>query len=145
MNRLRLAFWVLGIFAIGAFIGGVTTYEYQRRTINLIMEGGPKAFGKFIGRKMAEELKLDTSQRLAFEAIMAEVHEGIRAIRQEARPQIEEILNQARPKILALLRPDQREIFEKMEARHREFRKTHGEHEPPPGDAGTPPPPPPEK
>jgi uncharacterized membrane protein len=137
MSRVRLAFWVLGIFLIGAFIGGVTAYEYQRRSINTIMEGGPRAFGKFIGKKIADELKLDDSQRPAFETIMTEVHEGIREIRQQARPQIEEILNQAKPKILALLRPDQREIFEKMEARHKELRKKYL------NELGSPPPPPP--
>ncbi|MBF0480163.1 MAG: hypothetical protein HQK81_09375 [Desulfovibrionaceae bacterium] len=127
MSRMRLALWVLGIFLIGVFVGGVTAFEYQRRTINMVMEGGPRAFGKFIGRKMADELKLDAVQRPAFEAIMAEVHEGIREIRRSARPQIEDILNRARPQIMALLRPDQLEIFAKMEARHKENRKNHGE------------------
>jgi len=137
MSRAKLAFWVLGIFLIGAFTGGVATFEYQRRAMNMIMEGGPKGFGKFFMDKMAAELKLDGAQRKAFEGIMAEVHEGIREIRHQARPRIEEILNQARPKMIALLRPDQVEIFEKMEARRKEFKKGHGEHDappPPPGD-----------
>jgi Spy/CpxP family protein refolding chaperone len=132
MSRLRLAFWVLGIFLIGAFTGGVTAYEYQRHSINMIIEGGPKAFGKYIGKKMAEKLKLDDSQRPAFEAIMAEVHEGIRGVHQQAKPQIEEIFEQARPKILALLRPDQQEIFERMVARHKERQKNL------PGEPGSP-------
>jgi hypothetical protein len=139
MSRAKLSLWVLGIFLMGAFFGGVAASEYQRRNFSRIMEGGPKTLGGVISKKMADELGLDASQRPPFEAVMAEVHEGIREIRRQARPQIDKILADARPKILALLRPDQIVKFEKMEARHKEARN----HNRPP-EGGFPPPPPPD-
>jgi Spy/CpxP family protein refolding chaperone len=135
--KRNAALWVAVVFLLGAALGGVFGYFYGHRSVVSAAAPPPLPEPERRARsldRMTHELGLTDSQRQQIDALMLQIHNEYKSIREKNAAEVETELDQARQKgrdqIRAVLTPEQKPKFEDLLKRVDEERKKNG---PPPG------------
>ncbi len=121
-KRLALAFY-LGAVVAGAAIGiSVDRWMLRERLVN--QWDDPRAMRV----RLADELKLDASQRAALDTILDTRNKRFDDLMAPMRPRLDSVSDLARQQIRDLLTPEQRTAYDQMQrereaARQREKRR----------------------
>ena len=125
-TRFRAVLLIVAVFLAGAAVGGAIGAWAAHSGARFPWSGRGGGPGeRFFARRMAERLDLDAGQRGQLEAIIAESHERMRALKQEFRPRFVAVKKGAREEIARILTPEQREEFERLASKHKERRRRH--------------------
>ena len=117
MKRSVALISTTGLFVVGVLIGVLGTHLYYARMLR--DPGRPRAFmAERQARRMHQELDLTADQRERIDAILAERHVEIEALRRELAPQVRASVERTRELIQEVLTLEQRERFDELHARH---------------------------
>lgn len=114
---LALAFYLAAIVA-GAAIGvSVDRYVLRERLVR--QWDDPRANRT----RLADELKLDASQRAALDTILDTRNRNFDALMAPMRPRLDSVSTQAREQIRLLLTPDQQALYDQMQRERENARR----------------------
>jgi len=120
-KQLAVAFYVAAALA-GAVVG-ITVDRYFVRSSFMSQLGDQRAMRD----RLADELRLDATQRAALDTILDARNERFEALMEPVKPQLDSVGAAARTQIRQLLTPEQQAIYDKMqrerEAARREEKK----------------------
>lgn len=123
MKRWKLWAGVLLIFAAGACVGVFGTGLYVRHSIESLLQGGPPAVADLVTNRLARELDLSKSQKIAVGETVREMQAQIQALRRQHRPEAERILVTGMTRMKTELSVEQQQkldrLYDKLTARWR--------------------------
>lgn len=113
---------VFPAFLIGCLLGACIGVWHQRAAFHRFWREGPNT--QRLLDKFGRELKLDARQREDVKAVLERKREKTKALRQEMSSKFKEIRLSMRGDIEKLLSPEQKERFQRMQARWEARRKS---------------------
>lgn len=122
MKSIKPVVGLILVFILGAGSGSVATYVFSGAHCEKAHGSPPHSREEALLRRLTERLSLDSQQRQQVKTIIHETHDKIHRVRQRIRPEIETLVSESQQRISAVLRPEQRLIFETLNAE----RKAHG-------------------
>lgn len=122
-RRRGLAAWAaaLLLFAVGAAAGVAADRLVLARGDRGGRPPGPPS-PEAVVERMRRDLDLDAQQAERVRAVVAERHEGLRALFERIDPEAEALRRDANARIRELLRPEQRERFDRSVAEREQRR-----------------------
>ncbi len=107
---------VLGVFVLGALVGGLLTL----RVVLRLRPENP-FLARVVERRLARQLKLDDQQKAVVHDAVEQARRDMLAVRDRVAPEIRQILDRAQQSIRASLRPEQQRKFDEMIRRRDRF------------------------
>jgi len=117
-SRQKAGLWLAAVFILGAAIGGVFGYSFSQRhalaappAATPLSEQGRRA--KRVS-EMTKEMNLTPEQTSAFDNIIHQAHDEMRAIHDKSDADVDAVRQKARDQMRQLLTPEQKPKFEEM-------------------------------
>ncbi len=114
MKRWKLWAGVLLVFAAGACVGVVGTGLYVRHSFESLLQGGPPAVAELVTNRLARELDLSKSQKIAVGETVQEMQSQIQALRLQYRPEAKQILITGMSKMKTELSAEQQQKLDRL-------------------------------
>jgi Spy/CpxP family protein refolding chaperone len=131
-SRRKAGLWLAAVFVLGAAIGGVFGYNFSQRHALAAPPppqlSEPERRAKRI-QEMTDAIGLSPQQAAAFDSIIHQAHDEMKAIHDKEDSDIDAVRQRGREQMRQLLTPEQRPKFEQMAQRMDAERKKQ---QPPP-------------
>ncbi len=118
MKNLKFIVGILFIFIIGAAGGGMAIIVFHNPFMKIFQRDDCKVREKILLNRLSGKLDLDDRQRGQVRAIIEKTHAKIDGIRNQFRPRVEGVLKDSREAMRRILRPEQRNKFDRLMAKH---------------------------
>lgn len=120
MKKLKGCLGVFLIFFFGVIVGVAVTAGVIHEKVQAVVEGGPDKVVGVVVERLNKELKLDGSQQLKLQQIVAETRIRLRQIHEQTQPQVRDALAEAEGKVRAILYTGQMKKFDAIVKQGRE-------------------------
>lgn len=124
-GTLRLAFYCTVLFVSGMAVGALSHRYYVQDLVSAqaAPRRGPEQYRRDYMAEMTNRLKLTPEQTQQIEAILDDMRNKFRALREQQRPQEKALQEEQTGRIAALLTAEQQAEYERMRIEREERRK----------------------
>ncbi len=120
MKKLKGCLGVFLIFFFGVIVGVAVTAGVIHEQVQAVIEGGPDKVVDVVVERLKKELKLDGSQQLRLQQIVADTRIRLRQINEQTQPQMHAALAEAEGKVRGILYAAQVKKFDTIVRQGRE-------------------------
>lgn len=120
MKKSLPIFGVVLVFLLGILCGSLAMHLFYKYRMDSIISGRGETREEALVNRLSRELKLDDHQEELVRSVIHETHNEIKGLRSQIHPQIQVVIEKAQERINTILKPDQREIYMQMIAKHKE-------------------------
>lgn len=128
-GTFRLAFYCTVLFVSGMAVGALSHRYYVQDLVSAqaAPRRGPEQYRREYMAEMQSRLKLTPEQTAQIEAILDDMRNKYRALREELRPREKAMQAEQTARISALLQPEQQAEYERMRVEREARRKAYEE------------------
>jgi Spy/CpxP family protein refolding chaperone len=125
----KAALWVGIVFLLGAAVGVMAGYGYERWSVSAAHAQVPEPVRRAQRvDQLTKELSLTPDQAKHLDQILMQVHTELKTVRDQSDAQVEQIRQKGRDQIRAILTPEQKPNFEEFLRNLDEQRKRNASH-----------------
>jgi len=119
-DKRRAAVAMAVVFVAGVVLGAAATFVLDHRLGRGGARLSPEEYRGWLLEELSEDLDLDASQQASVEAVLDEIGERFREVREAIEPEFEAIRTERADRIMAICDEEQKERYRRiLEARKR--------------------------